>query len=522
MTFKGLTRLFYTLYFMKPRQILYQLWYRIKSLRLKINDYKVDYVPPYHPLDFQLTRCLILSGNKYTKSNCFTFLNLSKDFNSDIDWNFMLYGKLWNYNLQYFDFLLDESVDLMERKHLLDQFSSELMCGRVKLEPYPASLRIINTIIFISENKYDDEQIIKCLHTQVNYLKKNLEYHILGNHLLENVFALFIAANFFKKPELLKNSSRLLKTQLDKQILDDGAHFECSIMYHSIILSKLLICLEVAEKQQSFDLELLRSKAGKMFGWMNNYCFPDSSWALMKDAALHIAPATLLLNNIGQKLNIDFHSDELGDSGYAKLKGRDWELIVNVGEMQPKFQPGHGHSDILSFCLWRANEQIVVDPGTSTYTNSERRNLERSTPAHNTVSIENTNQSDVWGSFRVASRAKCKLLHKSSTEIVAEVRYKENIHRRHFLKTEEGLKILDTVITKSKTDMPASASILFGNPYDFVNNKNILSSRSFTFYSSCSFDISSAEYATEFNHLITTKKITIPFTNSLQTGFTFK
>ena len=39
------------------------------------------------------------------KKTSFTFLNISHDFSDQIDWNYKSYGKLWTYNLNYFDFL---------------------------------------------------------------------------------------------------------------------------------------------------------------------------------------------------------------------------------------------------------------------------------------------------------------------------------------------------------------------------------------------------------------------------------
>ena len=39
------------------------------------------------------------------KDDKFTILNLSKKFNDKIDWNFSEHGKLWTYNLTYFEYL---------------------------------------------------------------------------------------------------------------------------------------------------------------------------------------------------------------------------------------------------------------------------------------------------------------------------------------------------------------------------------------------------------------------------------
>ncbi|MCK5662355.1 MAG: hypothetical protein KAI17_02665, partial [Thiotrichaceae bacterium] len=45
----------------------------------------------------------IPSANSYIDDQ-FTFLNLSHEFEDVIDWNCPAYGKLWTYNLNYFDY----------------------------------------------------------------------------------------------------------------------------------------------------------------------------------------------------------------------------------------------------------------------------------------------------------------------------------------------------------------------------------------------------------------------------------
>ena len=64
----------------------------------------------------------------------------------------------------------------------------------------------------------------------------NIEYHILGNHLLENGFSLFFGAYYFQDEKFYVKAKKILTDELDEQILEDGAHFELSSMYHQIML----------------------------------------------------------------------------------------------------------------------------------------------------------------------------------------------------------------------------------------------------------------------------------------------
>ena len=77
---------------------------------------------------------------------------------------------------------------------------------------------------------------------QINWLYENREYHLGGNHLLENLITLIFGSLQFKgqKAELIFSECLdELADQLNKQILDDGGHEERSCSYHLMILQNL-------------------------------------------------------------------------------------------------------------------------------------------------------------------------------------------------------------------------------------------------------------------------------------------
>jgi hypothetical protein len=85
-------------------------------------------------------------------------------------------------------------------------------------------------------------------------------------------------------------------------------------------------------------------------------------------------------------------------------------LVADVGDPCPPDLPAHAHADCLSFELAADGRRVVVDPGTSTYTEGAQRTHERSTAAHNTVAVDGADQSEVWGAFRAGRRARGRLL----------------------------------------------------------------------------------------------------------------
>ena len=88
-------------------------------------------------------------------------------------------------------------------------------------------------------------------------LKDNLEYHILGNHLLENAFSLLFGSIYFNDDSFFEISEKILLEQLDEQILNDGAHFELSPMYHCITLHKVLDSINLLRSNQIFNSKCL-------------------------------------------------------------------------------------------------------------------------------------------------------------------------------------------------------------------------------------------------------------------------
>ena len=75
------------------------------------------------------------------ESNQFTFINLSHTFSERIDWNFFEHGKLWNYNLNYFNYLNQkDEISLEEGLILINSFISSFDSLSSGADPYPTSL----------------------------------------------------------------------------------------------------------------------------------------------------------------------------------------------------------------------------------------------------------------------------------------------------------------------------------------------------------------------------------------------
>lgn len=452
----------------------------------------------------------------------FTFLNQTTLFSNQIDWNFAGYGKLWCYNLNYFDFLNQNEAAPVDGLKLIHDFIDSTNPGSVGFEPYPVSLRIINWIKFVSRHDLHDEAVDRSLYEQALLLARNPEYHLLGNHLLENAFALLFAGKYFNDSNLEATARTILRQELSEQILDDGAHFELSPMYHQIILDRLLDCVNLLQNNGGDPLlPLLIDKGATMLGWMRQITFRDGSIPLLNDAAEGIAPLSNDLFLYAKRLDIAERIVPLNESGYRRVSANRFELVMDVGSIGPDYIPGHAHSDTLSFVLNVDGVPLIVDTGTSTYETNARRLLERQTAAHNTVAIDGLQQSEVWGSFRVARRAYVTDLVELEDRISAAHTGYDRIaarHRREFAWDEQAITITDRVESDRAHDNLAYLHFHSQLPVSYEDGAISAGGVRISFIGASEVKIGDYLSAREFNELVSAKVVTVKFSNKLMTS----
>lgn len=336
---------------------------------------------------------------KVAEGESFTFLNETHALKSAADWNNGDRKKLWLYNVHYFDCLRQEGGYEGSEK-LIARWIEENPVGRGNgWEPYPISLRVVNLIKWALEGNALDEAARESLCLQMRWLKPRLEYHLLANHLLANAKALVFAGSFFEGREAegwLKAGLAIYRKELKEQIKEDGVHFELSAMYHSIMLEDVLDCYNLTGE------EMFAEYARKMVGALKALVGPDGKITKFNDAAEGIALKPEALVKYAQALGVDAPRSEL--KSFLRREAGEYVLIARVGEIGPKYQPGHAHADTYSFELWRGKTKIVTDTGTDRYQVDEERKRQRGTAAHNCVVVDGKNSSEVWGGHRVGRR----------------------------------------------------------------------------------------------------------------------
>lgn len=525
---KKITLYYHTLRHLKFLQIRYQIYYRIKGIYYKKTGQRLPKVTPKVPLKTLSLQGVIITLRGYQSLNSFTFLNLSKKFKSSIDWNFNQYGKLWTYNLNYFDYLQQVDLSKEEGLRLIKTFIDFLPTCKDGLEPFPTSLRIQNWIKFLTIQQIKVEEIDQSLLAQLKFLSKNLEFHLLGNHLLENAFALLFGAYYFEDEVIFKKAEHILSSQLKEQILNDGGHFELSPMYHQLILFRVLDSINLIKCNPAlFKSELLPfllEKGQKMLGWLQRITFKSGEIPLLNDSTNGVAPTTKSLENYADKLGVIPEPLPLKESGYRKIEQKNYEVIIDVGKIGPDYIPGHAHSDIFNFVLVVNQQKIIVDTGISTYEKNKQRNLERSTSAHNTVQFGDFEQSQVWGGFRVGKRANITKLIENDYSIHAEhdgFRKYGATHSRKFTWESDHLIIEDTVETNK--NFSSKAYFHFHPRIDIKIERNciLLDQAVIHFDNPISIEKSTYHYAPNFNKQIEAIQLIVHFSKNLTTYIQF-
>lgn len=506
-----LIRLLHTVRYLKPIQIYYRLYYFIRARWRKLLGTRYPFALSSHskPLILQPSVASYVSLDE----DRFTFLNLSHTFRNNIDWNYDNNGKLWTYNLTYFDFLHQPGMSREEGMDLIYDFIEQADGLKDALEPFPISLRGINWIKFVSFHKIYDQKIDDSLFAQYAILMDKLEYHLLGNHLLENGFSLLFGAYYFQDEKLYAKAKEILTTELKEQILDDGAHFELSPMYHQIMLHRVLDCINLVKNndyQQQELLSLLQEKAYLMLGWLNMISYENGDIPLLNDSANGVAPTTKQLNHYAQCLGVKVSESniELKESGYRKYQSDRYECVIDVGHIGPDYIPGHAHADTFSFELYIDGKPFIVDTGLSTYETNTRRMTERGTASHNTAEVSATDSSEVWGGFRVARRAYVTEVKETDNKITAtHDGYYQGFgvsHTRVWQFEDEKIVVKDSL---NKTAKAVARLHFHPDVTEEMIKKHIIISQS---------SIANYYYAPEFNKLINAKVLEVTFDNELE------
>lgn len=282
-------------------------------------------------------------------------------------------------------------------------------------------------------------------------------YSSANNHVIAEAAGEYLIARAM--PDLadaaatVQGARRVLETEIARQILPDGVPAEQSPTYGAFSLEfALLAALAAREFSLPFDPVIAeRSRAFAGFvaaidmdatppigdddeGRVVTLCRSETDYAaLVARAAMSFLgePAPIAsgetqlrdaLFGEAAAARPDFSPPFLKtfvDGGYSvvhdRLNGRGVHLVLDHGPLGYLAIAAHGHADALALQLAIDGEPVLVDPGTYLYHSGGKwRDWFRSTRAHNTLTLDNADQSVMAGAFNWSHKANAWL--EDSTE----------------------------------------------------------------------------------------------------------
>ena len=291
-------------------------------------------------------------------------------------------------------------------------------------------------------------------------------YSSANNHLIGELVGLYVGSacfDFWPQCRLWRERAKhLLMREILLQVGEDGVNREQAMSYHLFTMELLLLAFIIGLNiGDSFDPKYAR-RLQAMAGFVDAvatrsaelpwYGDSDEARGLVfaedessVDVSMQLAALifqeprwlrfcqtpTAAARALVPDLLSDLHpptvskpslSELFPDAGLACVRSRSNEicLLMDFGPLGYPHPAGHGHADALSLWLSIHDEYFLVDAGTYAYhSHPEWRSYFRSTPAHNTASVDSRDQSEMAGRFLWSAKANARLLKfQSDTEQV--------------------------------------------------------------------------------------------------------
>jgi hypothetical protein len=322
------------------------------------------------------------------------------------------------------------------------------------------ALRAMNLLaafsLFRNSPSFNEERLRLLLATFEQHgahIRRNLEFsHVAtSNHYLSDVVGLLWLGIML--PELALAGEwrtwalKEMLSEMDKQILADGADYEGSTAYHCFVLELLLYSFVLCRANQIHIEDKYWRKLETMLVYLRSVLRPDGFVPLVGDSdggqilpivsrsandrGYLLALGAVILKDAPFKTSQSAASPELlwllgeeglrehenlasstqastgtagvspaslqsqafPDAGTYVMRHDDLFLLFNANGAQTGRPMSHCHNDILSFEVAACGRAFVVDPGTFVYTaDLHERHLFRSTRYHSTIEIDDQEQ----------------------------------------------------------------------------------------------------------------------------------
>lgn len=291
----------------------------------------------------------------------------------------------------------------------------------------------------------------KSLYEHGFFIFRNLEkgFPYSKNHYASDITGLFFIGLFFIETREGKKwwnfALREFFSEVRKQILPSGVHFERSTSYHRLVTELFFYSYLLLKRAGVGIPSDIKSRVQSMFDFILYYSRPDGSSpnfgdnddgrllpfikydfddhryllslsAIEYKSSLYkkysdglCADSFFLINSreASQANEISNVADKISsrlfpDAGFCAIRHDDFYMFITNSEpsgfpdTKRKTCGTHTHADLLSFELAIGDSPFIVDPGSYVYTASiKERNQFRATSYHNTLTVDGFDQHEL-------------------------------------------------------------------------------------------------------------------------------
>lgn len=230
---------------------------------------------------------------------------------------------------------------------------------------------------------------LKSLAVQIRYLRTVApEMPANADRLRARIALAFAALSLPSAPTALRNASRQLSLELERQILPDGGHFSRNPEAVLELLADLLPLRSTYTNQAEAPPDALIGAIDRMLPALRFFRHQDGTLARFNGmgATSHDRIAAILR-----------HDDTAGapllhapHSGYERLALGGVTVIADTGTPPPVDTSHQAQAGCLSFEFSSGRSHFVVNCGVDTLGAEDFRPLSRSTAAHSTLTLNDT------------------------------------------------------------------------------------------------------------------------------------
>ena len=287
------------------------------------------------------------------------------------------------------------------------------------------------------------KEIFSSILKQIEHLVKNFSNLKRNSDLIRIIKALiYTSISIPNKKYYYQIAIFNLKSELARQILNDGCHFQRNPKIHVQVLMDLLdirSILNLTKKNVFFDLQ---NSIKNMSVAYRFFLHKDNSLANFNG-----------INNVNQKelKNVIFeipklkkNPRELAESGFQRVDIKDTTLILDCGIPKNYDATYKAHSCSTTFELSYKKNKIIINslPGLD-------KKINRKTAAHSTLTLNNTNAYKILENehlSRVPDKLKVKRVERYGANVIEIENYGyknqyDAIHKRSIYIDKKGLDI---------------------------------------------------------------------------------